>query len=470
MNKVFQTMIIGAISTNSFAITIDQYLDQVKKQNMSYQAAEKQDQGASLQKREADLFFTPQFFFNAQSGFNSQLPSPPFLVYDEVRQQNITAGISQEFSFGLQTKLSYSLMRHQYKGMVMNGAPMDDPYWEAMPSLELSVPLWGNAFGRTSKARQELSFSQRTAEQFGAKAQALGTLVDAEISYWRLAAAQESVKVQKKALDAAKNILSYVTEKKRKNLGEEADVLQARALTDAYMLQLEQAQIEEKVARRKYNIHLNLEAETPVDSLSSLNYKSLLSETVPETRPGDRPDVKASEAQVNLARASSALAVEQNKPTLDLFGGYSLFGRGDSQRKALAQAGYDYRDSAYVGVRFQMPLNVAAQMDARKGSKQVESAAELNHKYLMYSQDQEWVDLINNFKDAQKTLKLAIAMEQAQKTKLDHERTRLRQGRTTTYQVLLFEQDFLSAEVSRIRAATQIIALKSQIQLYSSND
>jgi len=339
MKKVLQTMIVGALTTNSFAVTIDQYLDQVRKQNMSYQAADKQDKGAALQKRESDLFFTPQFFFNAQSGFNAQLPSPPFMEYDEVRQQNLTAGISQEFSFGLEAKFSYSVVRHQYKGMVMNGNPMDDPYWEAVPSLELNVPLWGNAFGRTSKARQELTLFQRTAEQFGAKAQAVGTLVEAEIAYWRLAAAQESVQIQKKALDAARSILSYVTEKKKKNLGEEADVLQARALTDAYMLQLEQAETEERIARRKYNLHLNLDAETPAGELTSLDYRSLLKETVPETRPGDRPDVKASEAQVSLARASSALAVEQNKPTLNLIGGYSLFGRGDTQKDALAQAG-----------------------------------------------------------------------------------------------------------------------------------
>src|SRR5690606_37176430 len=108
-----------------------------------------------------------------------------------------------------------------------------------------------------------------------------------------------------------------------------------------------------RIARRKYNLHLNLDAETPAGELTSLDYRSLLKETVPETRPGDRPDVKASEAQVSLARASSALAVEQNKPTLNLIGGYSLFGRGDTQKDALAQAGYDHRDSAYVGVRFQ---------------------------------------------------------------------------------------------------------------------
>ena len=88
----------------------------------------------------------------------------------------------------------------------------------------------------------------------------------------------------------------------------------------------------------------------------------------------------------------------------------------------------------------------------------------------MYSQEQDWIDITSLFRDAQTSLKLAVSMEKAQKAKLDNERIRLRQGRTTTYQILLFEQDYLVSEVARIRAANQIINLKSQIQLYSSKD
>lgn len=459
---------IALASTGAMANTLDQYLDQVKNQNKSYQSADLQMKGSVLRRREADLFFKPQFFFNAQKGHDSRLPSPPFLVFDEVKTENYSAGITQEFSFGVETKLSYSLIKSEYKGLSIAGAA--DPYWDASPSLEINIPLWGNAFGNASKARKEQTLQQRNLENRNAEAQAKETLVQAEIAYWRLAIAQESVEVQKKALTAADNIHNYTVGRKNKNLGEAADVLQANALTESYRLQLTQAEIDERAARRKYNLHLNQEADAPVPMLSKLNYKNLSGDVVPTARPGDRPDVKASQAQVALARASSQLSIEQNKPTLNLFGGYSLFGRNGERRDAISQAGYDHRDSAYVGVKFNMPLNVMAQNDARAGAAQVQRAAELSNQYLAYSQEQEWVDLSSLYKDAQQSLKLAEAMERAQKAKLDNERTRLRQGRTTTYQVLLFEQDFLNSEVSRIRAASQIINLKSQIQLYSSTE
>lgn len=468
MSRPYLAVLLSVISTNGFALTVDQYLGQVREQNMSFRSSEQLMKGSSLQKREADLFFKPQFFFNAQKGYDAKLPNPPFLVFDQVRTERYNAGISQEFSFGAEARFSYDLQKMEYKGISFPSAA--NPYWDVIPTLELNIPLWGNAFGRASQARKELTLQQRTFENRSAEAQAKKTLVEAEIAYWRLSATQESVKVQRKALDAANNIFNYVTNKRSKNLGEEADVLQAKALTENYKLQLAQAEIDERAARRKFNLYLNADAEAPVGDLSQLDYKGLLTEPVPSARPADRPDVKASQAQVALSRASSQLAVEQNKPTLNVYGGYAFFGRDASQAEAISRAGYANRESAYVGMKFQMPLNISAQADAREGARQAQTAAELNHKYLVYSQEQEWIDLVASFKDAQTTLKLAETMERAQKAKLDNERIRLRQGRTTTYQILLFEQDYLVSEIARIRAANQIITLKSQIQLYSSND
>ncbi len=464
MNKIVALMTTLIATPAVWGVSLNQYLDQVKNQNNAYQAAEIKIKGAGLQKRESSLFFTPQFFLNAQKGHDSKLLNPPFLVFDVVRTERYSTGLSQEFSFGVETKIQFDFQKNQYRGVNFTSAP--NPYYDAIPSLEINIPLWANRGSRASKAKQELTFQQRNLEQQSASADSQQMIVEAEIAYWRLAAAQESVTIQKKALEAASNIYDYTNGRLKKNLGEEADVLQARALSESYKLQLAQAEIEERAARRSYNLFLNQEADVPTPSLSGLDYTSLNDYVVPETRPGDRPDIMASRAQVALAKANSLVAQEQNKPTLNLFGGYSLFGRG-TESEALKKAGYD-RDSMYVGIKYNMPLNLSAQKDAREGAKQSERAAELNHHYLTYSQEQNWIDLTQKLKDAQLALKLATSMEKAQRSKLDNERTRLRQGRTTTYQVLLFEQDYLSAEVQRIRAATQIINYKSQIQLYSS--
>lgn len=126
------------------------------------------------------------------------------------------------------------------------------------------------------------------------------------------------------------------------------------------------------------------------------------------------------------------------------------------------------RDSAYVGLRLKVPLYVTATDDAITGAKLQKNAAERNEKNLRYEQEQQWNDIVQKLNESKQALKLATKMEAAQKAKLENERTRLRQGRTTTYQILLFEQDYSQAQASRVRSATQILNLQSQIKLYSA--
>jgi len=56
--------------------------------------------------------------------------------------------------------------------------------------------------------------------------------------------------------------------------------------------------------------------------------------------------------------------------------------------------------------------------------------------------------LNESFSEAKVQLDLAQKLENIQRMKLDAERNRLHQGRTVTYQVLLFEQDYLVAELN----------------------
>lgn len=58
----------------------------------------------------------------------------------------------------------------------------------------------------------------------------------------------------------------------------------------------------------------------------------------------------------------------------------------------------------------------------------------------------------------------------AQFEKLKYERDRLKQGRTSTYQILLFEQDYINAKLMRVQNASELITLLSQISLYDGKE
>lgn len=461
-------VVIGSIVAGPLAhsLTLNEYLAQVEEKSLAYRQGKARADGAGLVSREADLLTSPYFFAQARQSFDTTLPAPPqSRSYDEKNVGLYSAGLTQTFGFGLEAKLAYTLTKTRYKNSNF-AAGVESNYWDATPNIELKMPLWGNGFGRTVEARAEVTKNQNLADQYGALANSQNLLINAEVAYWQLSTAKERVSIQAQALGAGQNIFNFVNKQRQKNLGDNADVLQANALIESYKLQLQQAQNDVERAQRAFNIYLNQESTTTTPNLEMVDYANLQNIVVPEARPGERFDVKAARAQTALAKASSELIIERNKPTLDLVGGYALQGRGLEASRAFSNGNKNDYDSGYVGVMFNMPLNFSAVRDAKAGAQRLKDSAIINEQNLIYTQDQDWVDLKQRLSESKATLKIARSMESAQKAKLENERARLRQGRTTTYQVLLFEQDYSNAQASRILAATQILALESQLKLY----
>ena len=461
-------VVIGSIVAGPVvhSLTLNEYLGQVEEKSLSYRQGKARSDGARLLSREADLLTSPYFFAQAKQNFDSTLPAPPQSPsYDEKNVGMYSAGLTQTFSFGLEAKLAYTLTKTRFSNSNF-ARGVESKYWDATPNVELKLPLWGNGLGRTVQARTEVARSQNLAEQYGALANSQNLLINAEMAYWQLSTAKERVAIQEQALSAGQNIYNFVNKQKQKNLGDNSDVLQANALIEAYKLQLQQARNDVERAQRAFNIYLNEESTAAIPNLDMLDYATLENIVIPENRPGERLDMLAAKAQTALAKANSDLIIERNKPTLDIIGGYAVQGRGLESTRAIKNGSKNDYDSGYVGVMFNMPLNFSAVKDASAGALRLKDAAVINEQNLAYTQNQDWYDLKQRLSESKATLKIARSMENAQKAKLQNERARLRQGRTTTYQVLLIEQDYSNAQASRILSATQILALESQMKLY----
>lgn len=458
-------------SATASAMSLNEYLEKVKGDNPGYKGVSGQAEGAQLKSREGDLYFSPKLFAEARWGSDYSVPQMESM-YKGVDTEFYTLGVQQQFSFGLAAKLYYEMSFTELQGVSANVSVLglSTKFWDTKPKLELTMPLWGNGFGRTAQANSEAVTAASKAEAYGADANATGMLINAEATYWKLSSLQEVIKVHEQARAAAKNIYDYVARKKRMNLGEEADVLQATALFEARELELQNAKFEYAQTLRVFNKLVHRAPDTPIGKLDKIDFKVLESLEVPKQRPGSRPDVKATDAQLAAARASAVIAKERNRPSLDVYGTFGLMGRDEEFSESYRESWGPNHDSRYVGVRFSMPLNIGAASDVKKGADLSVKAAELNREYAYFSQDQDWADLVSRLEEQKANLKLFNRIENIQKTKVESERLRLRQGRTTTYQVLMFEQDYSSAAANKVRTAAGILAMNAQLQLYKLND
>lgn len=449
------------------AMTVEEYLEQVKQNSLTYKSATTQAEASDAVAREADLITSPKLFASARSSADSIIGTPPVRMYNELKTNAFQVGVSQTFDFGLDLKLSVNANKQNLVNFSSNG--QSPRYWDVQPGVEFTLPLWAGGFGSLIRAQEELTRKQNKADSYANYSLSLQTLAEAENAYYALALAQERLTIQERSLSAGKNILSFVTGQRNKNLGETADVLQAKALVEAYELQLKQAQNQLLKAERDFNKLLNKDLKAEVAKLDKVDFSRLISLKHPVARPGDRFDVLAQRAQIDLAKASSDLVLERNKPQLNLMGGYKVQGRDNEKvSKAFSDVSNDHY-GRYIGVQFSMPLNVQALNDARGGAQRLKEAASIKEANLEYSQNQDWTNIRETLQEAQSSLTLALGMERAQKAKLENERVRLRQGRTTTYQVLLFEQDYTNAQASTLAIANQIIALNAQLKLFVAN-
>lgn len=455
----------------SHALSLNEYLSQVQTSNSGQIGAEKQAQAAGEKMAEANLLFRPTFFAEGTMVSDGKQSNPALLRYDRVEANKYSVGLAQQFSFGLQGKLYYQLAQTKYVNSTLPSLGAPDNYYDANPALELSMPLWGNGFGRTSRAQQSLILFGNQTEEYASKSQKKAFEIEAESAYWSLVASQETVKTQKNALASAQGILSYLRKKSNMRLGEDSDVLQAEALVAARNLELRRAASEEQAARKNFNAQRNLVSDQVPENLDPIPYQDLKNISVPTKRPSDRYDVKAAQAQAEAAVANAKLVAERNKPTLDIYGSYALNGRdSDSASNARSNLVGGDRGTQAIGLRLNVPLDFSSSSKVRSGARLAEAAQrdQLNYKQMI--QEKDWALLGQGLQDAKESLELAEKLVAAQQAKLEKEKTRFKQGRATTYQVLLFEQDQSQAEVIRTQIAAQLLALRSGIKAYETSE
>jgi outer membrane protein TolC len=456
------------ITQSAEALSLDEYLHLVKEKNLSYKSAELKKSGFEQSVRESDLFFRPVLQGQANIDSNAAFPNQPGFFYDEIKTNNYSLGVSQEFEFGLQMKLNYQLSKINFINAGFGSIPLVFENWNAIPQVEVQLPLWQNLFARSSRAERDLVKGQNKAEYEGALLQQTEVLINSQLAYYRLATAQMVVKLQKEAFTRSQEIFQFVQKKARLDLRDKSDVLQAKAALSANELDLKMALDEEKGAMRDFNRWRAEALDSAVPNLNPVQVSSFDRQALPQQRPGERLDVLIAQTQSHLMKATAIVAEERNKPNFSLVGTYALNGRNDtSLSSAISNANNSGRDSYSYGVRFSMPLHLGASMDARAGARLRQSAAEADLDYKKTDQDRQWTDLVVSYQDSLSRLDLLEQIVKAQQEKLREEKRLMRLGRSSLLNVLNFEQDYLRAERSRTQSIFETLSYRLQSQLYT---
>ncbi len=462
------------IAQNSFAkksetLSLEDYLSQVKGENLEIAAANQSAEAFEKLKTKAKLVTAVNFFATSESGFVEQNQALQILRYSKVYNRKNQVGISQTNDFGLSTKLYYSLNHVTYKDLTTSSSnpSLASSNYQSTPTLEFSLPLWQNLAGASTKASKEYLNFYNESQKLTSLATSLSSLIDAEQSYWALVYAKKSTEIQKNSLFSAKQILDYVNNKLRLNLGETADVLQAKALVETRKLSLQQAQNNEKLKALEFNKNRYLNSDEAPTNLADFDLDKIRNFKIPQNKQ-DRLDIKSQEAAMKASIADAKITEESAKPSLNFYGSYSQ-NQIEANSFAAINNSFNRKGRAgTLGLKLSMPINFSLNSEIEKSALMSAAAAKTKYRQKIFEQENDWQSLVQNLTLYQQNFELAKKIEEAQKAKLENERRLLKQGRTTTYQILLFEQDYLNAQLTTIEIAYKTLSLIAEIKLYQN--
>ncbi|MBY0372309.1 TolC family protein [bacterium] len=461
------SLFAALVSTPAIAagLTPDQYLEQVKTQNEEVKGAISSSEASQRRSESASLALAWSLYMNGGYKSDAKLYPLPFVTYGKVDYASYNVGFSKVTSFGLETKVGYSLMHTQYNGLNVPGVTGTVEFFDTTPMFEFKQSVWGNGFGRKTRADQESAQATMLEGRFRSRNQARSLLIKAEETYWQLALVRERVEVSKKALDQAEKIYAWAKRRSENNLADDVDALQAQAALEIRRVDLQTAEDDERTASRMFNRFRNVDSDSVDDALSEVGSDNLLVFNVPAIQP-QRDDVKMAEMQQKGAAARAASAAETYKPTLDVYGNYALNGRAAGLGQALGNPFQAGRPTWEVGFRFNMPLDRELASESVAGARQEQMAAEMILQQKLRDQEQDWKELQRKIGELKNRLKMQQTLVSVQKTKLQRERERLKGGRTTTFQVLSFEQDFALSRLGEIGAKSALVQAITQVKQY----
>ena len=448
------------------ALTLTSYLQQVETQNDGVRASQRAAGAANMYVKEARIGLMPTAFAS-YTRKKDQSPQPPVLLqYDSLLTERLEVGVSQNTEFGLNGRIFYDLNSTQYSNLKFGAQTIGVPlYYDAHPTVELTLSLWRNWRGGETMGQVETSEAQARLDKTSADYQTEQLRLTAEAAYWRLVLAREAVGVAREASARTDQIDAWTRRRTNLQLADRSDFLQSQAAVKSRRLDLRTRLDEERAASIAFNSARSEPSLSVAEKLLPFSGEAFTKLPLPERRK-ERGDVAVARENARLTAASARLAAQRDLPTVELFGAYALSSLNGTAADTTGTALAVDHPTQTIGVRLTAPLAFGALSDARKGREMQESAADLTLRRKSFEQDRDWDDLAQKFTQAKERLDLAQDLESAQKEKLNYERARQRNGRTTMQQVLLFEIDYENAQLGRITILSELNGLLAQMKLF----
>lgn len=451
------------ISMQSQAVSLESYLGEVTGNNSRIESTTSFLASADLQKSQSKILTTINAFSLLQ--LENDRKQPQFADFEGVSQERrkFQLGLEQNSSYGITHKLytNYSYLNQKEASFIPNPKVANSAL-----VYEFSFPLVKNFFGKIIQIQQNIIVSRNSSEALRESFEQRKVMNEAKTAYWRLKTAQEIVKSQEEIIQQGENFLKWTKGRVRDRLSEESDLRQAQAILDVRKFDLQKEKIELLLAQQAFNSSRQVALNSTIGELDDFPSDEIIPQLPPEKSALERPDLLSLESQLTAETLEYQRAAESSKMELNLIGSAATNGLSYDAQPDYAKTFSGKYPSYMIGMRLSVPLDRGSVDDVQKAAlikkrgltaalhrNRFESVVELSQLRLEYEQLSLQLKVVRN-------------LVAAQEAKLKTERERHRYGRSSTFQLLTFEQEYQQAKQDLIRTKGSIWQLSGRTALY----
>lgn len=452
-----------AASAQAGTLSLEAYLDQVRQANPQLRSQRSQDIAYSLAAKEPLVAYSPQLKAQAQRVGDQREPMIAFSP-EATYANGWGLGLSKLFGTGTYVGLDYA---GGYTDLVFPAGSFvsASPSYDHSFGVTLSQPLWRNFMASEVEAARLQAEASAEAQRAGNRYAAQAVLFQARQTYLQLQATRQVTAIQAESLERNQKILEWTKSKYADNLADRVDVLQVEAALRQVDLGLRGAREAEAKLATQFNSLRGQAPGAPVEDLGVLAEPASL-----PAAKAERPDIAAAQAALRASDAFVESVEQRFTPDVSVFASLAVTGRDPELGPAASEAFGGLHPNNVVGVKMTANLDFSLMKEVLAGAERAKGAGEagLADKQAGYARD--WADLRAQWDSLQQKLALARELEGVQREKAEREKVRYRDGRTTNFQVLRFEDDYNLSRIQTLQLSALAGVLEGQARFYNGDD
>lgn len=411
---------------------------------------------------------SPKLFIDSQLEYSKFDSQNPLLDFDTTKSGVVKIGAKKTYSNGLEFKvgnesqiISLNGSRYLNVSNFTYTSPTDLDLYAQIPFAEVSLPLGRGFGGESIVVDQDLSSLDEDLELLSINQSIDEKINSLTMLYWTVSIKKKQMELIEQSLKRVSRIQDFVRRKVNMKIEEPGNLYQVQAL-------LKNNEAEVKAIALDINDILSAlkREEIPVsEDAFDVDYKNMTRiplTSINKVSSNFLSRISATRREGLLARRNA----EDVKPNFDLYARASTQSGGSTFGKSFENYPSFDKSQMVVGVNFLMDLDFD---DQKKRSESFEIIS-LSNDSLIQKEITREAEQIENLKTKlSATYDLYESLNDLSKLqlkKLENEQRLLNLGRSSLYQLLQYEQDYLRSEDSLFRKFLEVKSLEIELTHY----